>query len=107
MKTPKTSTRAIAFYLPQFHPNAENDEWWGKGFTEWTNTAKAKPLFNEHYQPQVQAELGFNDFRVPETRRAQAYMAREYGIEAFCYYLYWFAGRHKKKHPKKKMLASG
>lgn len=99
--------RAIAFYLPQFHPVPENDEWWGKGFTEWTNTAKAKPLFKGHYQPHVPADLGFYDLRVPETRKAQADMARESGIEAFCYYHYWFAGRRLLERPFNEVLASG
>lgn len=100
-------TRAIAFYLPQFHPIPENDAWWGKGFTEWTNTAKAKPLFKEHYQPHVPADLGFYDLRVPEARKAQADMAREYGIEAFCYYHYWFAGARLLERPFNEVLESG
>ena len=99
--------RLIALYLPQFHPIPENDEWWGKGFTEWTNTAKAKPLFRGHYQPHVPADLGFYDLRMPETRAAQAELAREYGIEAFCYYHYWFAGRRVIERPFNEVLTSG
>jgi len=101
------AVRAIAFYLPQYYPIPENDEWWGTGFTEWTNAARAKPLFRGHYQPHVPADLGFYDLRVPETRMAQAAMATEYGIEAFCYYYYWFAGRRLLDRPFAEVLASG
>lgn len=92
-RTAKTGgVRPVAFYLPQYFPIPENDTWWGPGFTEWTNTAKATKLFPGHRQPNLPADLGFYDLRVPETRQAQSDMAQHYGIEAFAYWHYWFGG---------------
>jgi hypothetical protein len=102
------NARIIAFYLPQFHPVPENDEWWGKGFTEWRSVAKAKPLFKGHYQPKIPADLGFYDLRLPEVREQQAQMAREAGIEGFCYWHYWFGnGKQLLEKPFQDVLESG
>jgi len=105
---PQALARVIAFYLPQFHPIAENDRWWGPGFTEWTNVARARPLYRGHRQPLLPADLGFYDLRLAQTRQDQATLARACGVEAFCYWHYWFGhGRRIIERPFDEVLASG
>lgn len=103
-----TRARVIAFYLPQYHPIPENNRWWGAGFTEWTNVARATPLFKGHYQPKIPADLGFYDLRLSEIREQQAQLARDAGIEGFCYWHYWFGnGRQLLQMPFNEVLLSG
>lgn len=101
-------TKVIAFYLPQYHPTVHNNEWWGKGFTEWTNVAKAKKLYPSHYQPKIPADLGFYDLRMPQTRELQVELAKEAGIYGFGYYHYWFSNGHEELDlPFKEVVCSG
>jgi len=100
--------RVIALFLPQYHPIPENDEWWGRGFTEWMHVVKARPLFRGHVQPKYPADLGFYDLRVPEVREKQAALAREHGVEGFCYWHYWLGGgRRLLDRPFQDVLDSG
>lgn len=99
--------RAIAYYLPQFHPIPENDSWWGEGFTEWTNVRAARKLYAGHYQPRIPGDLGYYDLRSEETREAQADLAATHGIHGFCYWHYWFAGKQLLQRPFQEVLRSG
>lgn len=100
-------TKILAFFLPQYHTIPENDQWWGKGFTEWTNVRKAKPLFYGHYQPRVPLNHNYYNLLDPETRLWQADLAKKYGIYGFCYYHYWFKGKQLLEKPFDAVLQSG
>ena len=102
------SAKIIALYLPQYHPTPENDKWWGPGFTDWRSVNTARPLFRGHVQPKVPADLGYYDLRLEETRIQQGELAMEYGIDAFCYWHYWFGnGERLLDYPFNEVLKSG
>jgi lipopolysaccharide biosynthesis protein len=107
LQTPSSSTKIIAFHLPQFHRIPENDRWWGDGFTDWTNVRHARPLYDGHQQPRVPLGGRYYDLTDAATREWQANLAREYRVDGFCYYHYWFNGKKLLEQPAEAILASG
>jgi hypothetical protein len=107
METMTKNLNCIAYYLGQFHSIPENDIFWGDGFTEWHNVASARPLFPGHVQPKLPGRFGFYDLRCPETLAAQIDYALEIGINAFCFWHYWFAGKRLLYRPLDDMLKLG
>lgn len=97
-------TKILALYLPQFHETPENNEWWGQGFTEWTNTKKAEKLFKSHYQPRTPLNNDYYDLSEPLVMKKQAATAKEYDIYGFCFYHYWFKGKQMLHKPMNKLL---